>query len=152
MFEGICSLVKDTFNVQIVERKDVSTWDKNVKFFDVYDLDWSESESMGGFYLDPYKLNYKRSPCWDPNIMISIRSRSEICGLKPICSVILENWPPENNKPSLMRLNEVKNLFTNVITLMLKLSLKSSFDHFKVENYKSFNHKFHLNQISVISN
>lgn len=115
VLEGVYSLVKEVFNVQIVGRTDVSVWHKYVRFFDVYDLDWSESEAVGSFYLDPYKLNNKRSPYWDPNIMVSIRSKSDTCGVKPLCAVILENWPPEDNKPSLMKFNEVKDLFTNVM-------------------------------------
>ena len=58
---GLFEVVHRLFGLQISERKDVDTWHKDVKFFDVLD---SNQQLRGSFYLDLYARSKKRGGAW----------------------------------------------------------------------------------------
>ncbi|XP_014215125.1 probable cytosolic oligopeptidase A [Copidosoma floridanum] len=116
VMDGLFRLIKELFNVEIVEHHDdVEVWHRDVDFFDVYDLDVSKTEPCGSFYFDPYvrdqsKVSYNRHSGW----VLSIRNKSEIVGCKPLTSIIFNfPTPTADGKPSMLTLKGVQSLFEN---------------------------------------
>ena len=58
---GLFELIKRIFNIRAVERFDVDTWHKDVRFFDLID---QHDEIRGSFYLDLYARENKRGGAW----------------------------------------------------------------------------------------
>lgn len=116
VIEGLFQLIKKLFNVEIVEREKVDVWHKDVRFFDVYDLDVSDSEPVGSFYFDPcargdQKLLANRHFGW----VLIMRNKSVINDTKPLTSLIFNFPPPQKNGiPSLLTFGGVQSLFENV--------------------------------------
>ncbi|OXU26067.1 hypothetical protein TSAR_002648 [Trichomalopsis sarcophagae] len=115
VLEGLFKLIKNLFNVEIIEREKVDVWHKDVRFFDVYDLEVSDSEPVGSFYFDPYargdqKLLANRHFGW----VLIMRNKSVINGTKPLTSLIYNFQPPlKDGTPSLLTFRGVQSLFEN---------------------------------------
>ncbi|KAK5642208.1 hypothetical protein RI129_008375 [Pyrocoelia pectoralis] len=110
VLDGLFALCKNLFNIDIQQRKDVSTWAKDVKFYDIYEHD--STEPIGGFYLDPYirsvqKMHIPYHNGW----MVGIQSRSKITNMKPLAALVLNFPPPQGDKPSLLTFKDVTLLF-----------------------------------------
>ena len=120
--KGLFQLCKSLFNVSIVERSKVDVWHRDVRFFDVYDLDISESDPAGSFYFDPYsrdqnKLSENRNSGW---VQI-VRNRSTINDLKPLSSLIFNFQPPgKDGENSRITFKAVQSLFGNVRYLFVR--------------------------------
>ena len=112
--DGIFKLVKNLFNVEFFERKNVDVWHKDVLFYDVFDLDWSSTEPVGSFYFDPYARGHDKFSIRNSGWVLLIRNKSEICGVKPLSSLIYNFQPPIGDKPSMLSFKDVKSLFGNV--------------------------------------
>ena len=112
VLEGLFDLAERIFRVKItVADKQVSTWHKDVQFFQVKD----ETEKIiAYFYLDPYsRPAEKRGGAW----MSDCVGRSEtyqdgktITRL-PVAYLICNQTPPYDEEPSLMTFDEVTTLF-----------------------------------------
>ncbi|KAJ8683850.1 hypothetical protein QAD02_019642 [Eretmocerus hayati] len=132
VIDGLFKLVKNLFNVEIVQRDDVEVWHKSVTFHDVYDLDISSSEPVGSFYLSPYALRENVSvPEMEPNgWCLSIRHRSEICGVKPLTSVVTAHpMPKDDGTPSLMTVGSVNRMFQNFGEALQQLLTRTKSAH-----------------------
>lgn len=143
MLDGIFAVVKSLFNVVITERVDkVDVWHKDVRFFDVYDLDISDTEPVGSFYFDAYirddsKVSANRNSGWT----LLIRNKSEINQNKALTSVIFNLQPPgKDGTPSMLTFKAVQALFENVSLMMTKLQ----FYHLFIFKYKIYESKISL--------
>ena len=104
---GLFEVVHRLFGLQISERKDVDTWHKDVKFFDVLD---SNKQLRGSFYLDLYARSKKRGGAW----MDDCVGRRELANgdiQYPVAYLTCNFNGPVGNKPALFTHDEVVTLF-----------------------------------------
>lgn len=111
VLEGMFKLSEQLFGIKIQERSGVTTWDEDVKLYDVFDLSDSK-EPIGGFYIDLYsredeKIVVQGNTGW----MIGIRNRSGITDTKPLAALIFNFPAPIYGKPSLLSLADIHQLF-----------------------------------------
>lgn len=109
VLNGLFQLCEKLYGIKIIERSNMNTWHKDVRYFDIHD---SAAElPLAGFYLDPYTREeekiFQKSSGW----MLSMRNKSKIVDTTPLASLILSLNPPEGNIPSLLSLKEVSILF-----------------------------------------
>ena len=109
VLKGLFSTANRLFGLIIKENpsEDIPKWDKEVKFFDVYDENMS---LFAHFYLDPYsRPNEKHNGAW----MLPCCNRQLVKGelRKPVAHVVCNIAPPIDDKPSLMAFYEIKSLF-----------------------------------------
>ncbi|XP_046968629.1 probable cytosolic oligopeptidase A [Vanessa cardui] len=106
LFNLCCTL----FKIQIVERSDVHTWHKDVKFYDIYDE--TSNRPIAGFYLDPYAREDEKIRVYDDaGWHVSIRNKSSISSTQPLSALIFNFQAPVNGQPSLLSFKEVNVLF-----------------------------------------
>ncbi|KAK4876624.1 hypothetical protein RN001_009130 [Aquatica leii] len=109
VIDGLFSLCKRLFNIDIVQRTDVSTWAKDVKYFDVLD---NSDTPLSGFYLDPYaRTSQKLHIPYHNGWMVGIQNRSKIADMKPLAALVFNFMPPRGDKPCLLTFKDVKLLF-----------------------------------------
>ena len=104
---GLFEVVHRLFGLQISERKDVDTWHKDVKFFDVLD---SNQQLRGSFYLDLYARSKKRGGAW----MDDCVGRRELANgdiQYPVAYLTCNFNGPVGDKPALFTHDEVVTLF-----------------------------------------
>lgn len=110
VINSLFNLCSTLFNIQIIERSNVHTWHKDVKFFDVFDE--SNNKPIGGFYLDPYaRQNEKIRVYDDAGWHVTIQSKCELTSAIPLSALIFNFQPPTEDKPSLLTFSEVGMLF-----------------------------------------
>ncbi|MDU8418561.1 M3 family metallopeptidase, partial [Pseudomonas syringae] len=68
--EGLFEVVKRIYGITAKERKDVETWHKDVRFFDLFD---ETGDLRGSFYLDLYAREHKRGGAWMNDCVGSMR-------------------------------------------------------------------------------
>lgn len=108
VLEGLFQLCEKMFNISIRPRSNISTWHKDVRYFDVFE-EFSE-EPIAGFYFDPYldsEMKVQQHSGW----MVSIQNKSRIAETKPLCALIFYFKPPSGDKPTLLSFKEVNLLF-----------------------------------------
>lgn len=120
-------LSEKLFNIKIVEHTSVNRWHDDVKFYDVFDLEDGGKEPIGGFYLDLYARDDEK-PIVSENSgwMVSIRSKSELTGTKPLCAIIF-NFKQIPEKPLLLGFDDVKTLFNKFGHSLQHLLCKSKY-------------------------
>ncbi|XP_019696713.1 probable cytosolic oligopeptidase A [Harpegnathos saltator] len=112
VLSGLFEHIETLFNVKIVENKKADIWHKDVRFFDVFDLNVSSTVPMANFYLDPYargedKFRKEQDSGW----VSTIKSKSKICDSNPLVALIFNFPPPMGDKPSLLSFKDVQILF-----------------------------------------
>ena len=104
---GLFEVVHRLFGLNVTERKDVDTWHKDVKFFDVID---SKQQLRGSFYLDLYARSKKRGGAW----MDDCVGRRELANgdiQYPVAYLTCNFNGPVGDKPALFTHDEVVTLF-----------------------------------------
>ena len=107
---GLFELCEKLFNVTIKQRNNISTWHKDVKFYDIFEH--HQSAPIAGFYIDPYartneKIKVQQSNGW----MVGIQNQSKITDTRPLAALIFNFEPPVGEKQSYLTFKEVKYLF-----------------------------------------
>ncbi|MFS7305839.1 oligopeptidase A [Rahnella inusitata] len=105
--EGLFEVVKRIYGITAKERKDVETWHKDVRFFDLFD---ETGELRGSFYLDLYAREHKRGGAWMNDCVGSMRKADGELQ-KPVAYLTCNFNGPVGNKPALFTHNEVTTLF-----------------------------------------
>lgn len=111
VLDGLFKLCEKLFGIQIRQRRDISAWHKEVKFYDIFDP--NSSAPLGGFYFDPYARSQEKSQLHSNGWMVAIQNRSDINNKKPLCALIFQFDPPSEENPSHLSFREVKHLFHN---------------------------------------
>lgn len=104
---GMFEVVRRLYGLRIEAEIASSVWDKEVRFFSVYD---ANNEIKAQFYLDPFARDGKRGGAW----MAGCKSRRVIKAGElqiPVAFLVCNFTPPSENKPSLLTHNEVTTLF-----------------------------------------
>jgi oligopeptidase A len=104
---GLFHIVKRLFNIHIREKKDITTWNPDVKFFEIYD---EKQELLGQFYLDLYARENKRSGAWMDECRVRRRLTSNQIQT-PVAFLTCNFSPPVGKDPALLTHDDVLTLF-----------------------------------------
>lgn len=111
VLDGLFALIKRLFGVTVTEAPfKPPLWDSGVQFFQV---NGESGDPIAYFYLDPFaRPAEKRGGAW----MSTVADRSAVAGgpkgdRLPVAHMVLNQMPPADGKPSLMRFREVETLF-----------------------------------------
>ncbi len=104
--QGLFAVVNRLYGLTIVERKNVTTWHKDVQFFDITD---SSGEYRGSFYLDLYARPHKRGGAWMDECIVRKKTSTGI--QNPVAYLTCNFTPPIGDDPSLLTHDEVTTLF-----------------------------------------
>jgi len=103
---GLFSVVNRLYGLDIKERKDVDTWHKDVRFFDIFD---GKGELRGQFYLDLFARNHKRGGAWMDECLVRRQTESGI--QTPVAFLTCNFSEPVGDKSALFTHDEVTTLF-----------------------------------------
>jgi len=103
---GLFSVVNRLYGLDIKERKDVDTWHKDVRFFEIFD---DKGELRGQFYLDLFARNHKRGGAWMDECLVRRQTESGI--QTPVAFLTCNFSEPVGDKPALFTHDEVTTLF-----------------------------------------
>ncbi len=98
------------FGIFIQERSEkVEKWNKDVRYYVMFEGDDSNNPIIAGFYLDPYvREETKRSGAW----MDSCVDKNRALGHNiPVAYLVCNGSPPSKDKPSLLSFSDVETLF-----------------------------------------
>jgi oligopeptidase A len=107
VLKGLFEITSRLYNVSINERHDVDIWHKDVRFFDIFDV---ENNQLGSFYLDLYARAHKRGGAW----MDSCRDRSRLINDElqlPVAYLTCNFNSPVGDAQALFTHDEVVTLF-----------------------------------------
>ncbi|CAH2039281.1 unnamed protein product, partial [Iphiclides podalirius] len=109
---SLFNLCGTLFNVEIVERPNVHTWHRDVKFYDVFDGSRGGNGPAASFYFDPYaRQDEKIRVHDDAGWHISIRNKCTATASTPLSALIFNFQAPAEGRQSLLTFNEVGVLF-----------------------------------------
>lgn len=113
VLEGLFKVANNLFSIDIKEmdvtKEGVDVWDKNVKFFKIYE----NNKHISSFFLDPFaRAGEKRGGAW----MDSCIGKNKYLGHNPVAYLVCNGSPPTkdkdgNKKPSLLSFRDVETLF-----------------------------------------
>jgi len=104
---GLFEVVSRLYGLTIVERDDVQTWHKDVRFFDISDVN---GEHRGSFYLDLYARAHKRGGAWMDDCLAR-RVTSDGVLQDPVAYLTCNFNKPVGDKPALFTHDELVTLF-----------------------------------------
>jgi oligopeptidase A len=107
VLKGLFSIIAQLYSIKITEKKNVSTWHKDVKFFEISD---HLGQLRGQFYIDLYARPKKQAGAW----VDECRSRCRFLNGKlqtPVGFLVCNFNPPHGDMPALFSHNEVITLF-----------------------------------------
>lgn len=107
VISGLFELMKRIFNIRAVERFDVETYHKDVRFFDLID---EKEEVRGSFYLDLYAREHKRGGAWMDDC-VGRKRKADGNIQKPVAYLTCNFNAPVGDKPALFTHDEVTTLF-----------------------------------------
>lgn len=107
VLSGLFELIKRIFNIRAVERFDVDTWHKDVRFFDLMD---EKDQLRGSFYLDLYARENKRGGAWMDDC-IGRKRKLDGSIQTPVAYLTCNFNAPIGDKPALFTHDEVTTLF-----------------------------------------
>jgi oligopeptidase A len=115
VIEGMFAIVEKLFDIRIQKRDGVSTWHKDVRFYDVADAKANKDDSGNGevrasFYLDMYARTGKRGGAWMDDCLGRVRHLDGSLQ-KPVAYLTCNFAPPAGGKPGLLTHDEVVTLF-----------------------------------------
>ncbi len=106
VIKGIFAIIKRLYGITIKEKKGLSTWHQDVRFFELYDR---KQKLQSKLYLDLYCRENKRSGAW----MDDYQTRYLLKNRKiqtPIAFLVCNFSPPLNNAPALLTHDDVLTL------------------------------------------
>lgn len=106
VLEGMFSIVKDIFGIDIVRRDNAEVWHGDVAYYDIVD---EAGVHRGSFYADWFPREDKRGGAW-MNEFITGGPTAE--GFAPHLGLITANFtPPQGDKPALLTHDEVETTY-----------------------------------------
>jgi len=106
VIDGLFTIVNRLYGIEVKEREHVEVWNKDVRFFDIFD----ETGSLrGGFYIDLYARSGKRGGAWMDECIVRKKSGSDTQA--PIAYITCNFTPPVGEDPALLTHDEVITLF-----------------------------------------
>ena len=105
VLDGLFAVARRLFGIVIIERKAVSAWHPDVRFFDIH----RDDSIIGSFYLDPYARTNKRSGAWMDDCVGRHSLNGQIT--VPVAYLVCNFLPPLANQPALLTHDDVVTLF-----------------------------------------
>ncbi|QNA87419.1 M3 family metallopeptidase [Massilia sp. Dwa41.01b] len=102
--DGVFFAANKEFGISFKERKDLPTYDADVRVFDVFDTD---GKQLAIFTFDPYARPIKRGGAW-ANAWVA---QSKLLGTKPVIANNLNIPKPAAGEPTLLTYDEVRTMF-----------------------------------------
>jgi peptidyl-dipeptidase Dcp len=102
--DGVFFAANKEFGITFKERKDLPTYDADVRTFDVFDAD---GKQLAIFTLDPYARSTKRGGAW-ANAWVA---QSKLLGTRPVIANNLNIAKPAAGEPTLLTYDEVRTTF-----------------------------------------
>ncbi|GFO71556.1 oligopeptidase A [Bathymodiolus japonicus methanotrophic gill symbiont] len=106
VIQGLFDVVAKLYGLNISELKDVDTWHKDVRFFQIKD---KAGELRGKFYIDLYARPKKRGGAWMDDCVG--RRKMGVSIQIPVAFLTCNFTPPAGNAPALLTHDEVLTLF-----------------------------------------
>jgi peptidyl-dipeptidase Dcp len=102
--DGVLFAAQELFGLKFKERKDLPTYQKDVRVFEVFDANGAQH---GLFVVDWYARSNKRGGAW----MNSFVEQSRLLGTKPVVVNNLNIPKPPEGQPTLLTFDEVTTAF-----------------------------------------
>ena len=106
VLKGLFELVQKLYKVKIKENNTVSSWHKDVRFYEIYD---QGNKLKARFYLDLYARQHKRGGAWMADFCSRFKTEEGI--QTPVAFMTCNSAPPAGGKPALFTHDEVITLF-----------------------------------------
>ena len=105
VLSGLMAVAGRLYGLRFEERKNLSLWHEDVRYFDVLTADGIQ----GGFYADLYAREHKRGGAW----MGELASRMRVAGQssRPVAHLVCNFAPPARGRPALLTHGDVVTLF-----------------------------------------
>jgi peptidyl-dipeptidase Dcp len=102
--DGVFYAANQLYGLSFSERKDLPTWNPDMRVFEVHDKDGS---LLGLFYIDPWKRDNKSGGAWMSNLV----GQSYLRGTKPVVFNVENFTKPAPGKPALVSFDDVTTMF-----------------------------------------
>ena len=106
VINGLFSITKKLYDIEIKKRSGVQVWDSSVEFFDIID---NNGVTKASFFLDLFSRQHKRGGAWMDECIV--RRKTSYSVQNPVAYLTCNFTPPIGNKPSLLTHDEVITLF-----------------------------------------
>jgi len=106
VIEGVFTIAKKLYKLNFKERDTVSTYHKDVKTYEVTDID---GKYIALFYTDFFPREGKRNGAWMTSFKGQYKKGEK--NSRPHISIVCNFTKPTETKPSLLTFNEVTTLF-----------------------------------------
>ena len=102
--DGVFYAANQLYGISFKERKDLPTWNPDMRVFEVTDTD---GKALGLFYIDPWKRDNKNGGAWMSNLV----NQSVLRGTKPVVFNVENFTKPAPGKPALISWDDVTTMF-----------------------------------------
>ena len=101
---GVFYAANQLYGLTFKERKDIPTWQPDVRVFEVHDADGS---LLAMFYADYFKRDNKGGGAWMSNLV----GQSKLLGTKPVIYNVANFTKPADGQPALISWDDVTTMF-----------------------------------------
>ena len=101
---GVFFAATQLYGITFKERKDIPTYQADVRVFEVFDKDGT---SMALFYCDYFKRDNKNGGAWMDNMV----GQSKLLGTKPVIYNVCNFTKPADGQPALISFSDVTTMF-----------------------------------------
>jgi peptidyl-dipeptidase Dcp len=102
--DGVFYAANQLYGLTFKERKDIPTWNPDMRVFQVYDKDGSE---LAIFMIDPWKRDNKNGGAWMSNLV----NQAYLRGTKPVVFNVENFTKPAPGQPALISFDDVTTMF-----------------------------------------
>ena len=102
--DGVFYAANQLYGLTFKERKDIPTWNPDMRVFQVYDQDGKE---LAIFMIDPWKRDNKNGGAWMSNLV----NQSTLRGTKPVIFNVENFTKPAPGQPALISWDDVTTMF-----------------------------------------
>src|SRR3954452_13889356 len=102
--EGVFYAANQLYGLTFTERKDIPTWNADMRVFQVNDADGKE---LAIFMIDPWKRDNKSGGAWMSNLV----NQSYLRGTKPVVFNVENFTKPAPGQPALISWDDVTTMF-----------------------------------------
>jgi peptidyl-dipeptidase Dcp len=102
--DGVFFAANQLYGISFKERKDLPTWNPDMRVFEVTDTD---GKPLGLFYIDPWKRDNKGGGAWMSNLV----EQSTLRGTRPVVFNVENFTKPAQGKPALISWDDVTTMF-----------------------------------------
>ena len=102
--DGVFYAANQLYGLTFKERKDIPTWNADMRAFQVYDADGKE---LAIFMIDPWKRDNKNGGAWMSNLV----NQSTLRGTKPVIYTVENFTRPAAGQPAQISWDDVTTMF-----------------------------------------